>query len=172
MTDETSSNLPWLSRLMAQLSTIGMFLWPIGLTAAYLFPGHGMSADHLEAALNAGVPLPYRLGALVFSLAAEAFIVWALWSLRGLFLLYARGEVFSPEALRLLNTVAVALFASVIVGFVMHAPITFVLSLATPGHHAIGLDLGSDDFVTLFCAGAVLVVARVMREAGRLADEN
>ena len=82
----------------------------------------------------------------------EAFIVWALWSLRGLFLLYARGEVFSPEALRLLNTVAVALFASVIVGFVMHAPITFVLSLATPGHHAIGLDLGSDDFVTLFCA--------------------
>ncbi|HEY0106639.1 MAG TPA: DUF2975 domain-containing protein [Rhizomicrobium sp.] len=174
MTDETASNLSWLSRVMAWLSTIGMVLWPVGLVAAYVFPGDAntMNADHLGAALNAGVPLIYRLGALVCSLAGEGFIVWALWSLRRLFLLYAGGEVFSPKALRLLNDVAAALFASVIVGFVMHGPITFLLSLAVPDHHLIGFDLGSDDVVTLFCAGVVLVVARVMREARRLADEN
>jgi hypothetical protein len=173
MSEAGSSNLSWLSRVMAWLSLIALVLWPIGDVAAYLFPGmsNQMDVDHLGGMLNDGVPLPYRLAALVFSLAGTAFVVWALLSLRSLFLRYADGEVFSPAALHLLNNVAVALFASVIVGFVMHAPITLILSWPG-GHHSIGLDLGTDDFITLFSAGVVLVIARVMVEARRLADEN
>ncbi len=174
MADEPASNLSWLSGVMALLSLAGMVLWPIGLVVAYLYPGHAntLEADHLGGLPNDGVPLGYRLGALAFSLVSEAFIVWALWSLRKLFALYAKGEVFSGAAIGLLNDVAAALFASVIVGFVVHAPISFLLSLAAPGQAAISFDFGTDDVVTLFCAGAVLVIARVMREARRLADEN
>jgi len=55
--------------------------------------------------------------------------------------------------------------------FAMHAPISLILSL---GIHKpqISLDFGSGDLATLFTAGVVLVIARVMNEAGRIAEEN
>ena len=173
--ESAQSRLVWLSRLMAGLSTIGMVLSPLVDAAIYLWPGSrdglNLDVDHMGGLLSDAVPLPYRLGALVFSLTAEALTVWALWSLRGLFLSYAKGEVFTPNALRLLNNVAVALFASVIVTFAMHAPISLILSLGI-GKPQISLDFGSGDIVTLFTAGVVLVIARVMVEAGRIAEEN
>ncbi|HXC57582.1 MAG TPA: DUF2975 domain-containing protein [Rhizomicrobium sp.] len=177
MTDATPSNLARLSRLMAWLATIGLILWPASDIFVYLHPawaeGLNFDADHLGTVLNDGVPILYRLAALAFSLGAEFFTVWALWSLRALFLLYAEGEVFSPQALKLLNNIAVALFAGVIVGFVVHAPITLLLTWPLGhGHQAISLNFGSDDVITLFSAGVGLVAARVMVEARRLADEN
>jgi hypothetical protein len=169
------SNLVWLSRAMAWLATVGVVLTPLGDAMVYLWPGTrsglNLDADHMDGLLSEAVPLPYRLGALVFSLAAAALTMWALWSLRRLFQHYARGEVFTPAALRLLNNVAVALFASVVVTFVMHAPISLILSLGI-GKPQISLDFGSADVVTLFTAGVVLVIARVMVEAGRIAEEN
>lgn len=169
------SSLAWLSRTMAWLATIGMVVTPLGDVAVYLWPGarDGMNldADHMGPLLSEAVPFPYRLGALAFSLAAVALTVWALWSLRGLFLCYARGEVFTAAALRLLNNVAVALFASVVVTFAVHAPISLILSWAV-GKPLVSLDFGSADVSTLFTAGVVLVIARVMVEAGRIAEEN
>ncbi|HEY4944127.1 MAG TPA: DUF2975 domain-containing protein [Rhizomicrobium sp.] len=173
--EKSASNLARLSRAMAWLATIGVVLTPLGDAVVYLWPGTrsglNLNADHMDGLLSEAVPLPYRLGALVFSLAAVTLTVWALWSLRGLFLHYARGAVFTPTALRLLNNVAVALFASVVATFAMHAPISLILSL---GIHKpqISLDFGSGDLATLFTAGVVLVIARVMNEAGRIAEEN
>ncbi len=171
------SNLVRLSRLMAWLATIGAVLSPLLDAFLYIAPGTyktlSLSADHMGAALNDGVPLGYRLAALAFSLGAEAFTVWALWSLRLLFLRYAAGEVFSPAALKALNDVAIALFASVIVGFAVHAPISLLLTWPLgDGHRSLALELGSDDVATLFIAATVLLIARVMNEAGRLAEEN
>jgi hypothetical protein len=177
MPDNASENLAWLSRLMAWLSTIGAVVSPLIVVAVYLWPGFAqpmmVDIDHTGSLLNPNVPLPYRLAALVFSLGAEAFNVWALWSLRTLFFLYARGEVFSPRALRLLNNVAVALFAGVIVGFVVHAPITLLLTWALGhGRQEISLEFGSPEVVTLFSAGVVLIISRVMVKAGQAAEEN
>lgn len=174
MTD--TSNLARLSRTMAVLATIGLVALPLLDALFYLVPGSAKAAifnvDNTGTLLTAAVPLPFRLAALVCSLGALSFTVWALWSLRALFLRYAQGDVFSPRALKLLNNVAVALFAGVVVEFVMHAPITLLLSWSLAGQRAISLALGSGDVATLFEAGVVLVIARVMREAGRLADEN
>jgi Protein of unknown function (DUF2975) len=129
--------------------------------------------DHLGAALNSAVPLNYRLAAMVCELFAASFTMWALWSLRRLFLLYSAGEVFSPAALRALNRVAWALVGGVIASFIMQGPISAALSWPLgPGHRAISLAFGSGDVSTLFTAGVVLVVARVMTEALRVADEN
>jgi hypothetical protein len=177
MPDTAPESLAWLSRLMAWLSAIGAIVSPLIVAVVYLWPALAqpgvLDIDHTGAMLNPNVPLPYRLAALVFSLGAEGFNVWALWSLRTMFFLYAKGEVFSPRALKLLNNVAVALFAGVIVGFVMHAPITLLLTWPLGhGHQEISLEFGSPEIVTLFCAGVVLVIARVMVEAGRAAEEN
>ncbi len=171
-------NLAGLSRIMAGLSGVGLVLYPLMVASTFLLPGDAtdwmmLHQDHLGRILNAGVPLTFRLAALAFQAAPTAFVMWALWSLRQLFLRYATGDVFSNQTLRLLHHVAVAIFAQVIVAFVIQAPVTFLLTYPLGhGHREISLSLGSDDVFSLFMAGVVLVIARVMAVARRMADEN
>jgi hypothetical protein len=179
MTDRTPppSNLRSLSRLMAGLTTLGLVIYPIANIAVYLSPGHTewlmFDADHMSDVLNESVPLAYRLCALAFSMIGVSFTIWALWSLRRLFLHYSRGDVFSADALRLMKNVAVAIFAGVIATFVVHAPISLALTwYLGHGHREISLGFGSGDVAALFTAGVVLVISRVMVEAQRVADEN
>jgi hypothetical protein len=179
MTDAKTppSNLRSLSRFMAGLTTIGLLIYPAADIAVYLRPQHAqwmmLDVDHMGDLLNESVPLSYRLYALAFSMVGTSFTIWALWSLRGLFLDYSRGEVFSAHALRLMKNIAIAIFAGVIVNFAMHAPISLALTwYLGHGHREISLDFGSGDVTSLFTAGVVLVISRVMAEAQRAADEN
>jgi hypothetical protein len=179
MTDRRAapSSLRSLSRFMAGLTTIGLLIYPAGDIAIYLRPQVTqwlmLDADHMGRFLNDGVPLVYRLCALAFSLAGVSFTVWALWSLRRLFLHYSRGDVFSADALRLMENIAIAIFAGVIVSFAGHAPISLALTwYLGHGHREISLNFGSNDIASLFTAGVVLVISRVMAEAQRAADEN
>ncbi|HEY1838423.1 MAG TPA: DUF2975 domain-containing protein [Rhizomicrobium sp.] len=172
-----SSRLGSISRVMAVLSAIGAAIQPVALTYIFLDPGHSkwlmFDVENVGDALNAGIPLANRLMALGCALFAEAFTVWALWSLCRLFLLYARGEVFTRGALRQLNHVALALVGGVIAGFVMRVPMTAALSWPLGhGHRYISLSFGTGDVATLFMAGVVLVIVRVMAQASALADEN
>ena len=171
------SNLAWLSRLMAWLSTAGLVIVPAITIYIFADPEKSrwlmLNIDHLGADITAAVPLRFRMMALACELVSVGCTMWALWSLRRLFLLYAGGEVFSMSALRALNYVAVALFSGVVVNFVMQAPMSFALTYALGhGHRTVSLSFGSGDVATLFMAGVVLVIARVMTEARRLADEN
>jgi hypothetical protein len=162
---------------MAWLSTAGFVIVPAITIYAFAQPERSrwlmLDFDHLGAALNSTVPLPFRLMALGCELFSVSFTMWVLWSLRRLFLLYASGEVFSPAALRALNHIALALLGGVIASFIMQAPISLALTWPLGhGHRAISLAFGSGDVSTLFMAGVVLVIARVMTEALRVADEN
>ena len=170
-------NLSSLSRIMARLSTLGAVLCPIVVAYVFADPGHSrwmmFDVDHLGNSLNAAIPLQYRLLALACALVPTGFTVWALWSLRNLFLCYARGEVFSRGALIFLRNVAIALFASVMAGFVMRGPMTLALTwMLGHGHRRLSFELGTDDLVTLFVAGSVLVIARVMVAANRIAEDH
>lgn len=172
-----SSSLSRLSRIMAWLSTVGFVIVPVVTIYAFLAPERSawlmLDFDHLGATLNSAVPLQFRLLALVCELVTASFTMWALWSLRRLFLLYASGDVFTPGALRALNHVALALLGGVVAGFVMQGPASLALTWSLgQGHRAISLGFGSNDVAGLFTAGVVLVVARVMTEALRVADEN
>ena len=172
-----NSGVATLSVTMARLSACGFVLLPICVAYVFLLPEQSrwlmFDMEHLGAELNSSVPLLYRVAALSCALGAATFTMWALWSLRRLFLLYAHGSVFSAEALSSLNQVATALFASVIVGFISEAPISFFLTWSRGAHHReISLSFGTSDVATLFIAGVVLVIARVMAEAQRVADEN
>lgn len=184
------TNLSRLSRLMARLSTIGAVAVPLAAMATFFLgdlatggggfsdayrssSGFGFAYREMSAIRIAETPFAFRVAAFVLALVPTGFTVWALASLRNLFLLYAAGEVFSHQALRLLNYVAVALFASVIADIVMQPPVMFILSwYRGAGHRYLSLGIGSADVAALFIAGAVLVIARVMAEARRMADEN
>jgi hypothetical protein len=177
MTQQQRASVARLSVIMAWLSTAGFVISPLILAYAFLDPDHSrwtmFTYEHGGVSLSSEQPLQFRLIALVCALVATGFTMWALWSLRQLFLLYARGSVFSAEALAALNHVAVALFASVVVAFAMQAPISLALTWPLGDHHReISLSFGSNDVAKLFMAGVVLVIARVMAEAQRVADEN
>jgi len=166
-----------LSRVMSILSLLGMILIPVLVIAIFLHPDTTQflmfRLDHLGADLTGKIPLPHRLGALVCETLPLGCTIWAMWSLRQLFANYAGGQVFSQEPLRHLNNVANALFLGVLADIVMEAPISYLLNLHNPsGHREISLSFGSSDVVWLFVAGTVLVIARVMGEARRVADEN
>ncbi|MEI9930587.1 MAG: DUF2975 domain-containing protein [Rhizomicrobium sp.] len=171
------TNLARLSRIMSVLSLLGMIVIPVLVIAIFLHPNttHFLMfrLDHLGADLTEKIPIRFRLGALACELVPLGCTVWAMWSLRQLFANYATGEVFSSEPLRHLNNVANALFLGVLADFLMQAPISYLLSLGNaPGHREISLSFGSSDAAWLFIAGTVLVIARVMGEARRVADEN
>lgn len=177
MTEQQRTSVVALSKTMAWLSTLGFFLLPVCVVYTFLEPDQSQwlmfNYDHKGAALTASVPILFRSLALICALWSTVFSMWALWALRRLFQLYARGSVFSPEALTALNHAAVALFASVIVAFAMQAPISLALTWSLGWHHReMSLSFGSGDVATLFMAGVVLVIARVMAEAQRVADEN
>lgn len=172
-----SPRLLSLSRLMAWLSLAGFVLVPAITTYVFLYPDTSrwlmFNIDHLGATLNGKVPLNFRLMALLCEFVSVGFTMWALWSLRRLLLIYTQGEVFSFGAFRALNNVALALFGGVIGTFVMQGPISYILSYPLgPGHRYVSLGFGSGDVATLFMAGVVLVIARVMAEARRVAEEN
>jgi hypothetical protein len=171
------TKLARLSRIMSVLSLGGMILIPALVTAIFLHPDTTqflmLRLDHLGADLTAKVPLQYRIDALACEAVPLGFTVWAMWSLRQLFASYAIGEVFSADPLRHLNNVANALFLGVLADFVMQAPISYLLTwYLGPHHRSISLSFGSNDAAWLFIAGTVLVIARVMAEARRVADEN
>ena len=161
---------------VGMLSLLGMIIIPVLVAPVFLRPDSTqflmLRLDHVGD-LTSAIPLQYRLGALGCEAVPLAFTIWAMWSLRQLFARYATGQVFSPEPLRYLNNVATALFLGVLADFVMQAPISYLLSLHNPpGHREISLGFGTNDAAWLFIAGTVLVIARVMAEARRVADEN
>jgi hypothetical protein len=61
----------------------------------------------------------------------------------------------------------------VIAGIIMQGAISLALTWSLgQGHRAISIGFGSNDIAGLFMAGVVFVIARVMAEARRVAEEN
>jgi hypothetical protein len=171
-----NANIAFLSRTLAKLATIGAILLPLGTIAGFLLAGSTnvlTNGNNDLGRLLTDAPLVWRLAALPFALVSDGFTIWALWSLRRLMLHYSRGEVFAFAPLQALNNLAAALFASVIVSFVMTFPQSLLLSWHLgAGHRQLSLQFSTSDIADLFMAGVVLVIARVMAEARRIADEN
>lgn len=174
---KVSDNLVRASRIMAWLSILGAVLGPAVLIACFVWPEFGVAIDahfnHLGVPLTEATPLIWRLGAMLCALVPTAIASWGLIALAGLFRCFIAGEVFSAQSLRALSHVTAALFWNVLAAFVMQAPISALLSYPLgPHHREISLGLGTDDVQVLFVAGVAYVLARVMAEARRIADEN
>jgi hypothetical protein len=164
------------STIMAVLSYAGMLIGPIVVVLVFIYPDRTHWLDirmsHVGE-LTGAVPLSDRMSALAFELIPILIASWGLFALAKLFRLFAKGKIFASENLRALGRVAMAIFWYVVFGFLAQAPVTYFMSHhAAPGHREISLGFGSDDVEMLFLAGATFVIARVMAEARRMADEN
>ena len=169
----------WLCLVLAGLATLALVAGPLESIAHLIFPDTVQSFFHYEIVIRntihvtGAIPLAYRLGLLLCDSVPTGLAMWCAWSMRQLFLGFARGEVFTASALRYLNHTALALLLSEITDILMQAPET-ALATWTLGHgkRAISLGLGDGDIATIFIAGAAFIIARVMAEARRIADEN
>jgi len=120
-------------------------------------------------------PLPGPVSLAVWAALTVAALpaLWGLWSLKRLFQGYAAGAIFTVAAARQLRQCALALM---VLG--LETPFcSMLLSLALsfdlpPGSRSLVLSLSSNDLTLLIIGGLLLVIARIMGEAARLAEEN
>ncbi len=113
-----------------------------------------------------------QLGAAA-SLLPIALGLYTLWQLWELFACYARGAVFSQEALVRLRRFAWALLAAAFAAPLVRGLLSMVLTMGNPpGRRMLVLGFSWDDYLAVLLATVLLAIATVMREAVRIAEEN
>ncbi len=131
----------------------------VGYVAGWLLRGEATAAGRWRLAV-ASLPL------VLVGLA----LMWQLWTLFGE---YQRGAVFSPRALRSLQRFATLMVVLAVLEPVSRALNTVVLSWDRPvGQRVLAVTLTSNDYALLLGALVFVALARVMREAARVAEEN
>lgn len=165
-----------VSRVLAVVMTALPFLFVGGLAAyVLLLPeqivGHPWAvALRLEPRPLSGVETAAVYGAL---LVASLPALWGAWKLRALFRGFATGAVFTHASADHLKGFALALMASSLSGPVGTVLLTGALSLsAPPGRRQLAVSIGSDDVGAALLGLVLLVIAWVMGEAVRVAEEN
>lgn len=165
-----------VSRIMRLLCTVAIVALPVGLALMWLYfdtVRDGWPAVNVVPNLPPRLPIAERAAGFAITMIPAGMVVYGLLRLRALFGLYARGEVFHPAAARCLRGFAWAL---VLVGAsnpLTGALLSVALTLGNPpGERTLSISLGSDDLGTVFLGGLLLVIAWIMGEAGRIAEEN
>lgn len=170
-----ASRLRKLSYVLGWAATLWVLTLPVllALSLIYEYPVGPMDIRAYLPALLSRVPDLYRFSALSVSLIPAGFTLWAWWSLRNLMFLYAKGDVFGEAPLHQLRNIALALLCSVVAGIMLHPVSNLILNWPFgPSHRNLAAVISTDDIAEIFKAGVVYVVALVMSEARRLADEN
>lgn len=134
----------------------------------------GFSADlgpvHLGVLTHVPAQAPVWLRALATLLPAAAFVI-AMLQLAALLKLVDRGEVFSEPASRYLRRFGVWLLVATLVG-VLCPFAAQAIHYAMIGGGDLKLELSSRDGWNVFLSALFMLVARVLSDAYRLAEEN
>lgn len=175
---QVSRKLRTASTVMAWLSLAGAALFAVAVPLAFLVPNPmihfaGLNLGFTVDNITAATPLLYRLAALGVAAIPVGLGLWMAMTLFRLFRAYAAGRVFDATAISLLNRVASLMFGMVLTSKMAEAAQSQILAWAAGGHGLfVSLGITTEWLGYLFVAGVALVIARVMAEAQRLADEN
>lgn len=113
------------------------------------------------------------LGAIVISSVPLIALASGLNNLRRLFQGYARGEYFSISAAVHLGKVGRGVILWVVSSFICTPLLSILVTLhAPPGQRLFTVSFTSADFVALFLAGCIAVVARILLRASEVDSEN
>ena len=102
-----------------------------------------------------------------------AIMMFGLWNLRQLFAGFGAGRIFTIENTRALRIFAWSAMAVIVVQFFTDGLLTVVLTLNNPpGQRVLALSLSTEQLVALFVGAVFVVIARVLEEGRKLADDN
>ncbi|MEM8590098.1 MAG: DUF2975 domain-containing protein [Pseudomonadota bacterium] len=119
------------------------------------------------------IPLPARILALVVAMIPIGLGVYGLYWLQRLFALYRAGTVFAVANSRCLKMFAWTQIISGLLQPVIGAALSVIISWHNPpGQRMLAITLDSNMLGTLLFGLLILVIAWVMGEASRVADEN
>lgn len=168
-------NLRWVSLVLGCAATLWAIVFPtlLAISLYRKFPTGPIDISHYLAPVLSDVPPLTRYASLAVALIPAGFTIWAWWSLRNLMFCYAKGEVFGETALRQMRYIATALFCAVIGTILCGTVSNYILFWPDgPGHRIFKITIDSNEFADLFKAAIVYVIALVMSDARRIADEN
>ena len=169
------SGIRRLSRVMAALCLVAMVAMPLLLALAWaLLPS--LRPGWPPYATLPIPPEPARelvIAGFLVLLVPLAVLLWGVERLRRLFRRYEAGDVFSPQAARCLAGFAQAVLLWALLQPLASALAGMILTLGNPpGQRALALSVGTGEPGAVAIALVLLVVARVLREASRVAEEN
>jgi len=187
MSSNTSPAAPWASvrfKRFAFLLSLGCVVAAIGVPIVigcvwFLMPAPDLFLHTLRRApvdpeaLAAWFDWAPRIAGFALSLVPVGFSIAALLHARCCLSLFARGIRFDRRVVAALRGFSGMTVLSTIAGFIVHAPITALLTFYRgPGNREIALGIGSDEIYQLFFAATVWLIATVMAEAIEIAREN
>jgi hypothetical protein len=176
MTVDPTAGIARLSRRMAWLVTAAFWAVTPGLALyVLLFPEQLPYHGWVAMAGFQPRPLPPLVAGAVFAALGVVSVpgLWGLWELKRLFEAYATGAIFTVAAARRLRHCGYALMVAGAGSPLGSMLLSAALSLDLPRHgRSLVISMSSDDLLLLLIGGVLLVIARVMGEAARIAEEN
>ncbi|MHC8346650.1 DUF2975 domain-containing protein [Pseudomonas sp. RT6P73] len=180
----TSNRLAQLSQRMAIFTLLIILGMLVLNTALWIFPALGDSGLGMGFALS-GMMLSQptmtietlvwwqTLGAILLSSVPLLALASGLNHLRNLFQGYARGEYFSGTAAMHLGKVGRGVVLWVTGSFVCTPLLSIWVTLLAPqGERSLMISFTSADFVALFLAACIGVIARILQQASEVNSEN
>ena len=163
-----------VSGVMRGICTIGMVAIPVTLAAFWALASPEAIGD-IQGLGNDVTALPpaFRLLAFLVSMIPGAIGIYGLAALRRLFGAYRHGAIFAAGNALCLRTFAFSVVGSVLAKIVTGPALSVIVSWHNPpGTRELAITLRSDDLAALFVGCLFLVVAWIMAEAQRLAEDN
>ncbi len=168
--------LTTISRWMAASCALLMLILPLGLAWYWASSGVDALAAHANLpSLAVRAPLqPWqRWAAALVTAVALAPMLAGLWQARSCFALFARGQVFTRQAVRHLVRFAAWALAAALADILAGAVVSVLLTWGNPpGQRHLALGIGSQQLFAVFFAGVVWLMAAVIEDGQAVAEEN
>lgn len=168
------STMTGFSRAMEIALTLVLIALPIGLGVfAFGFSEKLGSQEMLPGLNSTGEPLPleWRFAALAVLLAGALPLLYAANAARLMFAGFRRAEVFTAHTAWRLKQIALGLLAQAVVSTIGGVALSAVLSGAGTAK-GLAVVISSDQILTALFAFIFLGIARVMRAAALIAEDN
>ena len=167
------------SRFLGWICLVLMTFLPASVLACWIYFdvfGPGIT-DRLGLARTYTIPVQLMPQQIVLGIAVMmvpvGIMMFGLWNLRHLFVGLCAGRIFTLENTRALRIFAWSAMAVIIVRFFTDGLLSFVLTLSNhPGQRLLALSLSTEQLVALFVGAVFVVIARVLEEGHKLADDN
>lgn len=131
----------------------------------------GIGAVRATGLAAAPEGLPIRLMAFAAVALHAAVLCWGLWHLRSTFAEHVEGRIFSGPAARHFRLFATASLIVAATRPLLGLVLSIILTLEQRPQH-LAISISSDDVLAILISILFLVIARIMEEGARLADEN